>query len=205
MWQSMKKTYRVNEIFYSLQGEGYYSGTPAVFVRFSGCNMACPWCDTNHSAAHEMTAGEIVAAIEHAWQEKQTNKPQDTRPFVVLTGGEPALQVDETLIHAMTANGFRLSIETNGTRALPEHGIDWVTCSPKPHSRLHIHEADEVKVVFDGKTDPEQWRKEINATHWFLQPLHDGAHSNAAEVVQYILSHPYWRLSLQSQKILNIK
>ncbi len=200
----MKKTYKINEIFYSLQGEGYYSGEPAVFVRFSGCNLACPWCDTDHHNAQEMTAEEIVNAVKLAWPQQQENRPSDANPFVVLTGGEPAIQIDESLTLRLADEGFYVSIETNGTKELPE-GIDWITCSPKPDSVIRLKEADEVKVVFDGKTNPERWRNEIHANNWFLQPLHDGKTSNVKETLDYILTHPYWRLSLQTHKLLGIR
>ena len=110
-------SYRINEIFYSLQGEGFWTGTPAVFVRFSGCNLRCPFCDTAHQAFTPMSADDILSACSEA-------------PVVVLTGGEPGLQVDAALIEALHGAGYRVHIETNGTVALPG-GIDWVTLSPK--------------------------------------------------------------------------
>ncbi len=134
--------YRIKEIFYTLQGEGYYAGEPAVFVRFSGCNLSCPWCDTDHLKGQEMSAKEIVKAVLSLWKEK------DSTPFVVLTGGEPSLQVDKTLLKELAAHACYIAIETNGTRELPE-GIDWITCSPKRNSFLHQHFADEVKVVYE--------------------------------------------------------
>ena len=200
----MKKTYKINEIFYSLQGEGYHTGEPAVFVRFSGCNLACPWCDTDHHSSQEMTGEEIVQAIKLAWPQKQKNWPPDTMPFVVLTGGEPALQIDESLLLRMANEGFYVSIETNGTKELPD-SIDWITCSPKPNSFLRIKQANEVKVVYDGKTNPDLWLKEIQAEHWFLQPLHDGKSANTKETIDYVLTHPYWRLSLQTHKLTGIR
>ncbi len=192
------RQYKINEIYYTIQGEGYYTGTPAVFVRFSSCNLACPWCDTNHLSGDLMTAGEIVKKVTSLWPSRTEN------PVVVLTGGEPALQTDDELIQALHAIKAFIAIETNGTREIPE-GIDWVTCSPKPDSSLRIKYADEVKVVFDGKTDPELWRKEIQAQNWFLQPLDNGKSANISENVEYILTHPSWHLSLQTHKMIGIK
>ena len=138
----MPKTYKINDIFYSIQGEGYYTGEPAVFVRFSGCNLACSWCDTNHLSGDLMTADEIEKKVTSLWQGKDKN------PVVVLTGGEPALQTDDELIQALHAIKAFIAIETNGTRDIPE-GIDWITCSPKLNSFLRLKYADEVKVIFD--------------------------------------------------------
>ena len=109
--------YRVNEIFYSLQGEGYWTGTPMVFLRFSGCNLKCPFCDTDHSSYQEMSAGEIVAEMLQAGG--------DCRRACV-TGGEPSLQLDKALVEALHGAGFEVHVETNGTRPLPA-GVDWVT------------------------------------------------------------------------------
>ena len=193
----MKKTYKVKEIFYTLQGEGYHSGEPAVFVRFSGCNLSCAWCDTDHLKGCEMTADEIIQSVRALWH-------ASTAPFVVLTGGEPALQLDTELIRALNTLEAYIAIETNGTREIPE-GIDWITCSPKPHTLVKLHSVNEVKVVFDGVINPELWRKELHAEHWLLQPLHNGTSSNIDETVNYILTHPTWCLSVQLHKILGFK
>lgn len=188
--------YRVNEIFYSLQGEGFHSGTPALFVRLSGCNLACPFCDTDFSSFEEMTAEEIVSRGRELLSECGCRVP-----LVVLTGGEPSLQADAALCAALSeAFGAEISIETNGTHLLPE-GIDWVTCSPKEGSEVVLREANEVKVVFTGQ-DVEHWHKSIRAQHYFLQPCSCG---NTAEVISYILAHPHWRLSLQTHKYTGIR
>lgn len=181
--------YKVNEIFYSLQGEGANTGTPAVFVRFAGCNLRCPFCDTDFSAFTEMTAEEIVAAVE----EYPSN-------FVVLTGGEPSLQVDDALISALHNADCVCAIETNGTHDLPQD-IDWVTCSPKEGSKLVLREADEVKVVFTGQ-DVEKYTDEIEAESYYLQPC---SCQNTEDVIAYCLAHPHWSLSLQTHKLLNIQ
>ena len=157
--------YKVNEIFFTLQGEGAHSGIPAVFVRFSGCNLKCPWCDTEFSTYTEMSAEQIVAQMQELY-----DIPNERRKMCVLTGGEPSLQVDEALVTALHTAGFYVCIETNGTRPLPD-GIDWITCSPKEGTKLALKKVNEVKVVFTGTYDPELWRTQIEAEHWMLQPL----------------------------------
>lgn len=195
MWPSMK--YRINEIFYSLQGEGYHTGRAAVFIRFSGCNMRCPFCDTDFSLFTEMTAEQIVAEAVRLF-------PVKTERFCVLTGGEPSLQVDTELVRALHAEGFYIAMETNGTHAVPEQ-IEWVTCSPKEGGHVVLDFASEVKVVMVGYGDVEnrieRLRDEIAADYYYLQPC---SCQNTAEVVDYIQSHPWWKLSLQTHKMINI-
>lgn len=187
--------YRINEIFYSLQGEGYHTGMPAVFVRFSGCNLRCPFCDTEFADYREMDAEEIAEEIERLVPQKRA------LPLIVLTGGEPSLQADEALVARLHKTGMVVCMETNGTHTLPQ-GIDWVTCSPKAGSRVVLEEADELKIVLTDDCRPEQWAERIKARHLFLQPC--SCRNNEA-VVEYILSHPQWRLSLQTHKYLNIR
>lgn len=219
--------YKVNEIFFTLQGEGAHSGIPAVFVRFSGCNLRCPWCDTDFADYTEMSAEEIVAEMKALY-----DTPNERRKMCVLTGGEPSLQVDIELIEVLHKEGFYICIETNGTHPLPE-GIDWITCSPKMIERqdgnklsgnhpahLALHHVNEVKVVFTGTYDPEIWRTQLEAEHWMLQPLrYNGewllmsgiddfeidSNDNMDETVRYILSHPFWRLSVQLHKIAGLR
>jgi organic radical activating enzyme len=219
--------YKVNEIFFTLQGEGAHSGIPAVFVRFSGCNLRCPWCDTDFADYTEMSADEIVAEMKALY-----DTPNERRKMCVLTGGEPSLQVDRELIEVLHKEGFYICIETNGTHPLPE-GIDWITCSPKMIERqdgnklsgnhpahLALHHVNEVKVVFTGTYDPEIWRTQLEAEHWMLQPLrYNGewllmsgiddfeidSNDNMDETVRYILSHPFWRLSVQLHKIAGLR
>lgn len=190
----MAKTYRINEIFYSLQGEGFHTGTPAVFVRLSGCNLACPFCDTDFASFTEMTLQELVDTVSDYLDE-------DGPFMIVLTGGEPALQVDEELLTALhTVGHVRIHIETNGTKPLPK-GIDWITCSPKEGSKVVLTEVNEIKVVYTGQS-PEPWREAIRAEHYFLQPC---SCANTEETVNYILAHPWWRLSLQTHKYVGIR
>ncbi len=184
----MKKTdYRVNEIFYSLQGEGFYTGRPAVFLRFSGCNRDCSFCDTAHQSFRPYTLEQIVEEVK-------------TFParFIVVTGGEPLLQLDEPLIEALHSAGFYIAVETNGSMAVPR-GVDWVTCSPKDRPWA-IDRVDELKIVYQGQ-DVEAIASAFDARHLYLQPC-SGA--NIPETIAYILDHTRWRLSLQTHKLLNI-
>lgn len=179
---------KINEIFYSLQGEGFLTGTPAVFVRFSGCNLKCSFCDTEHEDGVMMSDEQII--------QKVCSYPASV---VILTGGEPALQIDKDFIDKLHAVGKYVSIETNGTIPLPDN-LDWVTCSPKQGARLQVEHVDEVKVVYEGQ-DLTEYIK-IPAQWHFLQPC---SCRNTQEVVEYILCHPEWRLSLQTHKLIDIK
>ena len=193
------KKYKVNEIFYSLQGEGYFVGTPAVFVRFSGCNLRCPFCDTQHAKHTEMTISEIVAEI-------------DRYPAEILTGGEPSLVVDKEMVEAIKAGHRFVAIETNGTHQLPDN-IDWITLSPKfdvegqEDAKVVIPLCDELKVVYRGQ-DLSQYDG-IATNLRFLQPIDTGNdamnRSICAATVRACLENPKWRLSLQIHKLLNIK
>lgn len=192
-------SYRINEIFYSLQGEGYFTGTPAVFLRMSGCNLKCPFCDTAHEDYTEMTPLQIA----------ETLRAYPTR-HIVITGGEPSLQLDQMLIDLLHDDGWFIQIETNGTNRLPE-GIDWVTCSPKPgptgEISVSLRHIDELKVVYEGQ-DVEAIANSLPAIHYFLQPCSSPRYaggSNTAETVSYILANPHWRLSLQTHKLIDIQ
>ncbi len=194
------KKYPINEIFYSLQGEGINAGRPAIFVRFSGCNLRCPFCDTEHAPHTLMTASEILAELQ-----------QYPARFLVLTGGEPSLFIDTELLTALHAADYFIAIETNGTRPLPE-GIDWVTCSPKDAfcagAELSLTTCDELKVVFCEPFADEPYPT-LSATHRLVQPCDTGeAARNAAiqkAATRWCLSHPQWRLSLQTHKLLGIR
>ena len=177
---------KINEIFYSLQGEGFWSGTPIIFIRFSGCNLRCDFCDTEQHSHTERSDAEIIDRI----------KTFPTRR-VCLTGGEPALQIDRPFIDLLHNLGYIIHIETNGTHTLPE-SIDWITVSPKT-SRIALDRADELKIVFTGQ-DVDSWLR-FNAEHRYLQPC---SCRNTQEVIQYILAHPEWSLSLQTHKYIDI-
>ncbi|MDT3366133.1 MAG: 7-carboxy-7-deazaguanine synthase QueE [Bacteroidota bacterium] len=199
-------TYRINEIFYSLQGEGFWTGTPAVFVRFSGCNLRCPFCDTAHQTFTPMTAEDIISSFHGLSVESN---------IVILTGGEPGLQVDEALMEKLHAAGYRVHIETNGTVELPE-GIDWVTLSPKEDvpelkgdGKVVLERADEIKVIYAEGDDPARWAA-FPATWHFLQPCDiagdvEASRRNIAATITYMKENPSWRLSLQTHKLLGIR
>ncbi|MBO7074214.1 MAG: radical SAM protein [Bacteroidales bacterium] len=198
---------KVNEIFYSLQGEGFNTGTPAIFVRLSGCNLDCPFCDTDHISGKEMTEGEII-------EEVSRYKAQ----LVVITGGEPALQLTESLVEMLHLLGKTVAVETNGTVELPKN-VDWITLSPKDaflgeKATPVLTDADELKMVFsedmckDARPCVSMYAN-INVKHRFLQPCDTGDASKNKEIIQktieYCKEHPEWRLSLQTHKILNIR
>lgn len=196
---------KVNEIFYSLQGEGCHTGTPAVFVRLSGCNMACDFCDTDHSAGREMTDAEIVAEV-----------CRYPARHVVVTGGEPLLQLTGVLVGLLHSRGRYVQIETNGTVALTDgldRLVDWVTCSPKYGRMPVIQRIDELKIVFDRDhpeyvIDPAALG-DRGITRCCLQPC-DRADAvwnaaNLAACIDYILAHPVWHLSLQTHKLTGVR
>ena len=195
---------RINDIFYSLQGEGHNTGRAAVFVRFAGCNLRCSFCDTEFDTYREMSDEQILAAIS-----------QYPARFVVLTGGEPTLQVDEAFVELLHQHGYEVAMESNGTRPAPQN-LDWLTVSPKVRSeKLEVKSeklADELKVVFDETTAPESYLS-LLTSHFspllFLQPCDtgDAARNEAivARCVEYIKEHPWWRLSLQTHKLVGFK
>jgi len=194
--------YPINEIFYSLQGEGYWAGRPTVFIRFSGCNLHCSFCDTDHKAFHPMTLDELLTKV---------NKYPTT--FVVLTGGEPSLYVDKALVEALHSQGKNIAIETNGTKPVAEN-IDWITLSPKDsfvdNAKVVINQCHEVKIVFDGNNQTTiETYSQFPAQHYYLQPCDTGdpitTKAITTEAIQYCLSHPQWSLSLQLHKIIGIQ
>lgn len=196
------RSYAINEIFYSLQGEGNHAGTPALFIRFAGCNLRCPFCDTDFSKSDKWTIRELETFLDGL---------DPIPPMVVLTGGEPTLQVDLDLCSLLHRYFDLVAIETNGTTPKVAGGVDWVTLSPKEDytiGKCNLRHANEVKVVFDGEHDPEKWLK-IRAEHYYLQPCDTGDAEKNREILEscisYILDHPQWKLSLQTQKIINVK
>ena len=198
---------KINEVFYSLQGEGYFSGVPAVFVRFSGCNLKCPFCDTTHDDGKEMTVDEIIEAVS-----KYPAK------HVVLTGGEPSLFIKNLLIDRLHSEGRYVAIETNGTRNINEN-IDWITLSPKiaqtHNAQLNLTKCDELKLIFQTSQQTDEIINILKESgllfpkQMFLQPCDTGnAEKNKkiiADCVSYCKSHSQWRLSLQIHKIIDIK
>ena len=211
---------RVNDIFYSLQGEGRHTGRAALFVRFAGCNLRCPFCDTDFNSYHEWSEDYIVTellahCIDHG--------VIGNKPMVVLTGGEPTLQVDEKFVDMLHEEGFCVAMESNGILPAPQN-LDWLTVSPKnpqgPHPQpLSQGEGsrvgkrpDEIKIVFDENCDPEEILKGLPLREeplLYLQPCDTGdAERNRliiARCVEYIKRHPQWRLSLQTHKLIGIE
>ena len=191
---------KINEIFYSLQGEGHFTGRPAIFIRFAGCNLRCPFCDTDFSTFTEMTEEEILANISRY-----------PAHFVILTGGEPSLQLTPSIITALKEAGYFISIETNGTHPLPT-GIDWITLSPKSafvkHAEVVLEYCNELKLVYNGKVNPKDFLS-IKADEYYLQPCDTGNEIANAVILQstidYCKKHPLWSLSLQMHKIVGIK
>lgn len=207
--------YSVKEIFYTLQGEGAQAGRPAVFCRFAGCNLwsgreadrstaICRFCDTDFVGTDGVlgakydSAESLAATIATQWPAGKPNR------YVVFTGGEPLLQLDETLIAAMHAHDFEIAIETNGTLPVPP-GVDWVCVSPKQGAPLVVTEGDEVKVVIPQASQDLDRFAAMKFTHFFLQPM-DGPekekHTRLA--IDTCKANPQWRLSLQTHKLLQI-
>lgn len=210
-------TYSVKEIFYTLQGEGANAGRPAVFCRFAGCNLwngremdrataVCKFCDTDFVGTDGSNGGkfkqavDLVDTVERLWP-----KGNDKRRFVVLTGGEPMMQVDQSLIDAFHFRGFFIAVETNGSLEPPQ-GIDWLCVSPKAGSELIIKSGQELKLVFPQTgVDPDQYTN-YNFEHFYLQPM-DGIlqRENTARAIDYCMRHPLWSLSVQTHKIIGIR
>lgn len=216
-------TYAVKEIFYTLQGEGAHAGRPAVFLRFSGCNLwtglerdrdkgpgGCSrWCDTDFvgtdgsGGGKFSTPAQLVSAVSSHWP--HSSRPdRAVQPFVVCTGGEPLLQLDESLLTEFNAAGWFVAVETNGT-VQPPVGRLWLTVSPKANTELKVLSGSELKLVFPQVgAEPERFEN-LGFQHFFLQPMDSPqVEQNTAQALQYCLAHPRWRLSLQTHKILKI-
>lgn len=199
------KKYRVNEIFYSVQAEGRNAGRPAVFVRFAGCNLSCPFCDTNHEPFVEMTQEQIEAEVNRL----DPHKTSEPCAMVVFTGGEPTLQLDDNNPNGLCYGRFR-AIETNGILK-PPSWIEWVTISPKtPLKEEQWRRADEIKVLHKHFSDDYiiELGKRANffGISCYLQPIADkDGKFNALEAVEFCKRNPIWTLSLQFHKLLNIQ
>jgi 7-carboxy-7-deazaguanine synthase len=212
-------SYSVKEIFYTLQGEGAWTGRPAVFCRFAGCNLwtgkevdrataICQFCDTDFVGVDGPGGGKFVtpealaATVAACWPASTPH----TRPYVVCTGGEPLLQLDGPLIAALHALGFEVAVETNGTLPAP-FGLDWICVSPKAAAPLHLVWGDELKLVYpqrEPEAQPERFM-DLAFRHFFLQPLDSPERETHTQaVLAYCLAHPQWRLSLQTHKQLGI-
>ena len=209
--------YTVKEIFFTLQGEGFHTGRAAVFCRFAGCNLwtgreedrataVCSFCDTDFvgvapDGGRFARPEELADVIEGCW----STQSKDSNRFVVCTGGEPLLQLDERLIAALHALGFQVAIETNGTR-LPPRGVDWICVSPKAGADLALVNGNELKLVYPQEAAEPESFEGLAFDHFFLQPMDGPALAdNTRAAVRYCKQHPRWRLSLQTHKILGIR
>ena len=207
--------YSVKEIYYTLQGEGYHTGRPAVFIRFSGCNLwtghekdrsgaICNWCDTDFVGTNGINGGkfsaeEITNIINSLWKGNV-----QTEPYVICTGGEPLLQMDESLIKAIHKAGFEIGLEKNGTM-IPPDGIDWICVSPKANADLVLKNGNELKVVYPQCGMNPRMHEKLKFDHFYIQPM-DGIDqkNNIKRSEKFVLDHPKWKLSLQTHKILGI-
>ncbi len=210
--------YSVKEIFYTLQGEGANAGRAAVFCRFAGCNLwtgrerdrghaICQFCDTDFvgtdgpGGGRYASASSLAVKIATTWAEGGDSSGE---PFVVMTGGEPLLQLDANLIRALHAREFSIAIETNGTR-IPPPGIDWICVSPKAGADLALAHGNELKVVYPQSGLDLETLERLDFAHFFIQPMDGPAlATNTSAAVAYCLAHPKWRLSLQMHKTLGI-
>lgn len=210
--------YKVKEIYYTLQGEGMHSGRPAVFCRFSGCNLwsgreedrhkaICKFCDTDfwgtdgeNGGAFE-TPQDLAIKVASLWpSDKGTGKP-----YVVCTGGEPLLQLDEKMVDAFHEMGFEVAIETNGTLQAPK-GVDWICVSPKANSEIIQQSGNEIKLVYPQKGAEPHLFESMGFDHFYLQPMDSPElEANTKACIEYCLENPKWNLSIQSHKLINIK
>ena len=209
-------SYAVKEIFLTLQGEGAHAGRAAVFCRFSGCNLwsgreedrasaICQFCDTDFVGSNGTLGGRYASADELADTTAAQWRGDDRNRYVVLTGGEPLLQVDAALIAALHGHGFAIAVETNGTIEAPE-GLDWICVSPKAGSRLVLRRGHELKLVYPQVGAEPECFADLAFERFSLQPM-DGPDiaENTARAVSYCLNHPRWRLSLQTHKTIGIR
>lgn len=213
--------FAVKEIYYTLQGEGAHAGRPAVFCRFSGCNLwsgreqdrasaVCSFCDTEfvgidgRGGGSFKTERELADSISTYWPSTSNGQQCDER-LVVCTGGEPLLQLNSALVDQLHDLGFTVAVETNGTRHPPSN-LDWICCSPKSGAELVLRSGHELKLVFpQPDLDPSQFA-DLDFGFYFLQPMAGPEYErNLALAMQYCLEHPQWRLSLQLQKILRLR
>jgi 7-carboxy-7-deazaguanine synthase (Cx14CxxC type) len=207
----------VKEIYYTLQGEGARSGRASVFLRFAGCNLwsglerdrpdaVCKFCDTDfvgtdgEGGGKFSTADVLALAVAAQWP-----AGSEAQPYVVCTGGEPLLQMDDALVASLHAQGFEIAIETNGT-LLPPRGIEWICVSPKANAELELATGQELKLIYPQDGAPPERYADLLFDHFFLQPM-DGPEreANTRAATNYCLAHPQWRLSLQTHKLIGIR
>ena len=208
-------TYRIKEIFFTQQGEGKNTGKDFIFVRFSGCNLwsgkeknrasaVCSFCDTDFYGTDGMNGGkykakELIEKIKSLWISA------DSQIRVVLTGGEPLLQVDKHLIDALKNEDIYIAVETNGTLEAPD-GIDWICMSPKANTEIKLMKGSEVKVVYPQKNlNPDDFNV-LDFKNFYIQPMDSQSYEdNVSQAVKYCMRNPNWKLSLQTHKILGIR
>jgi len=208
-------SYTVKEIFYTLQGEGAQSGRAAVFCRFSGCNLwsgreedrsraVCQFCDTDFvgtgpDGGKFSSAAELAEAIDRSWAGRGGRK------YVVCTGGEPLLQLDEDLIEALHRRSFEVAVETNGTKPAPT-SLDWICVSPKAGAPFVQTKGNELKLVYPQENASPEKFAQLDFEHFFLQPM-DGSDTafNTERAIDYCLAHPRWRLSIQTHKLVGLR
>lgn len=209
------KKYKLNEIFFSIQGEGFWTGSAVLFVRFAGCNLSCPWCDTDHSLKFELNENDLIIKIIQMYPDIGGRKR------IVLTGGEPSLQLDIEnngsceFIRKLRDLGFYVAIETNGTHILPNN-LDWTTVSPK-QGNFKIEKGNELKIINDGLNGIvlDAIFEDTSFDHYFIQPCEyqkEGGHpdikkniENTQKTIHLVLRNPEWRLSIQIQKEIHIR
>lgn len=214
-------TYTVKEIFYTLQGEGAQSGRAAVFCRFSGCNLwsgreedrsraVCQFCDTDfvgtgRDGGKFSSATELAVAIDRCWGGVSERVARPGKKYVVCTGGEPLLQLDEELIDALHKRDFEVAVETNGTRPAPA-SIDWICVSPKAGAPFVQKSGSELKLVYPQENAQPETFARLDFKHFFLQPM-DGPDValNTEKAIEYCLRNPSWRLSIQTHKLVGIR
>tara|TARA_E500000178_G_scaffold59073_2_gene55639 strand:- start:648 stop:1277 length:630 start_codon:yes stop_codon:yes gene_type:complete len=207
--------YRIKEIFFTQQGEGKNTGKDFIFVRFSGCNLwsgqekhrasaICKFCDTDFYGTDGINGGkyqakELIEKIKSLWISA------DSKIRVVLTGGEPLLQVDEGLISALKKENIYIAVETNGTLEAPD-GIDWICMSPKANTEIKLRKGSEVKVVYPQKNlNPDNFNV-LDFKNFYIQPMDsENYEDNVSQSVKYCMQNPNWKLSLQTHKILGIR
>ncbi len=209
------KKYKVKEIYYTLQGEGAQTGRPAVFCRFTGCNLwsgreedrdkaVCSFCDTDFVGTDgenggRYTAQELAQKVADIWGNLRLGTP-----YVVCTGGEPLLQLDEPMIDAFHDLGIEVAVETNGTIPAPK-GLDWICMSPKANSEIVLTQGHELKLVYPQPTALPSRFEDMDYQYFYLQPMDSPTQAqNIADTIDYCLQHPQWRLSMQTHKFLNI-
>lgn len=208
-------SYRIKEIFYTQQGEGKNTGMNSVFIRFTGCNLwsgkeknrgnaICNFCDTDFYGTDGINGGiytkeELLSKVRSIWLN------EDENINVVLTGGEPLLQVDQQLINFFKENNLYIAIETNGT-IIPPSGIDWICMSPKPKTKINVSSGDEIKFIYPQQNFNPKMFEAMNFSHFYVQPMDsEKLHENVNETIKFCMQNPKWKISLQSHKILGIQ